>query len=392
MSISKKMENAVKSSSLIRKMFEEGMQLKKEFGADKVYDYSIGSPNVPPPRRFSELLVETAQNTQACDHGYMPNAGYAEVRKTVAETLSKEFDVPMSENNIIMTVGASGALNIALKALLDNDDEVITAIPYFVDYSFYVEAHGGILVKVPTTADFQLDLEGIAKAVTFKTKAVLINSPNNPTGQIYPKADIIKLGQILEEKRKQFGNIIYIIADEPYRKIIFDGHEVPSVFKYYKESLVCSSYSKETSIPGERLGYLAICPYATHADELFQAAAIAQRIFYVNPPAFMQRVIGALNGECVDTAVYAHKKQLLCNGLREAGYEFVEPKGTFYLFVKSPMEDETVFVDMLKKERILGVAGRGFGYPGYFRLAFCVSDDTIKNSLPGFKKVIESLR
>lgn len=386
------MENAVKGSSLIRKMFEEGMQLKKEFGADKVYDYSIGSPNVPPPPRFSELLVETAQNTKASDHGYMPNAGYVDVRKSVAEALSLEFGVPMTENNIIMTVGASGALNIALKAILDDGDEVITSIPYFVDYSFYVEAHGGELVKVPTKADFQLDLDGIAKAVTSKTKAVLINSPNNPTGQIYPEEDIIKLGQILDEKRKQFGNIIYIIADEPYRKIVFDGHEVPSVFKCYKESMVCSSYSKETSIPGERVGYLAICPYATHKDDLFQAATIAQRIFYVNPPAFMQRVIGALKGECVDCSVYAQKKQMLCDGLRAAGYEFVEPKGTFYLFVKSPLEDETQFVDMLKQERILGVAGRGFGYPGYFRLAFCVSDDTIKNSLPGFKKVRESVK
>lgn len=373
-------------------MFEEGMQLKKEFGASKVYDYSIGSPNVPPPQRFSELLVETAQNTCAADHGYMPNAGYAQVRKTVAEALSREFGVTMSENNIIMTVGASGALNIALKSLLDDGDEVITSIPYFVDYSFYVEAHNGVLVKVPTRPDFQLDLEGIANAVTAKTKAVLINSPNNPTGQIYPEADIIKLGQILEEKRKQFGSIIYIIADEPYRKIVFDGNVVPSVFKCYKESMVCSSYSKETSIPGERIGYLAICPNATHAGDLFQAASIAQRIFYVNPPAFMQRVIGALNGECVDCSVYAAKKQALCEGLKAAGYEFVEPKGTFYLWVKSPLEDETVFVDMLKKERILGVAGRGFGYPGYFRLAFCVSDDTIKNSLPGFKSVIESLR
>lgn len=392
MSISKKMENAVKGSSLIRKMFEEGMQLKQEFGADKVYDYSIGSPNVPPPARFSELLVETAQNTCAADHGYMPNAGYTDVRKSVAEALSLEFDVPMTENNIIMTVGASGALNIALKAILDDGDEVITSIPYFVDYSFYVEAHGGELVKVPTRPDFQLDLDGIAKAVTSKTKAVLINSPNNPTGQIYPEADIIKLGQILDEKRKQFGNIIYIIADEPYRKIVFDGHTVPSVFKCYKESIVCSSFSKEASIPGERLGYLAICPYATYKDDLFQAATIAQRIFYVNPPAFMQRVIGALKGECVDCSIYARKKQMLCDGLRAAGYEFAEPKGTFYLFVKSPLEDETQFVDMLKAECILGVAGRGFGYPGYFRLAFCVSDDTIKNSLPGFKKVMESIK
>lgn len=392
MAISKKMENAVKGSSLIRKMFEEGMQLKQEFGADKVYDYSIGSPNVPPPKRFKELLVEVAQNTQPSDHGYMPNAGHANVRKTVAGALSRDFDVPLDENSIIMTVGASGALNIALKAILDDGDEIITSIPYFVDYSFYVEAHGGELVKVPTRDDFQLNLEGIADAVTAKTKAVLINSPNNPTGQIYPEEDIVKLGQILEAKRKQFGNIIYIIADEPYRKIVFDGHKVPSVFKCYKESMVCSSFSKETSIPGERLGYLAISPYATYKDDLFQAASIAQRIFYVNAPAFMQRLIGALQGECVDCSIYAKKKQMLCDGLRAAGYEFVEPKGTFYLFVKSPLADETLFVDLLKKERILGVAGRGFGYPGYFRLAFCVSDDTITNSLPGFKKALESLK
>lgn len=392
MSISKKMESAVKGSSLIRKMFEEGMQLRQCFGAENVYDYSIGSPNVPPPRRFKELLVAVAEATEPRDHGYMPNAGYAHVRKAVAQVLSADFGVPMDENSVIMTVGASGALNIALKAILDDGDEVITSIPYFVDYTAYVEAHGGELVKVPTKADFQLDLSGIAKAVTSRTKAVLINSPNNPTGQIYPEADIIELGRILEAKRAEFGNIIYIISDEPYRKIVFDGHEVPSVFKCYKESMVCSSFSKETSIPGERLGYLAICPYATHKEDLFQAASIAQRIFYVNAPAFMQRLIGELKGECVDCSIYSRKKQMLCEGLRAAGYQFVEPKGTFYLFVKSPLEDETKFVDMLKQERILGVAGRGFGYPGYFRLAFCVSDETIKNSLPGFKKVMESVK
>jgi len=289
-----------------------------------------------------------------------------------------------------MTCGAAGALNVIFKAILDPGDEVITPCPYFVEYGSYVDNHGGVLKTVPTKADFSLDPAAIASAITAKTKAVLINSPNNPTGQVYSEASLRTLAQALESAGKRLNRTIYLVADEPYRKIVYDGVRVPGLFCLYRECLVASSYSKDISIPGERLGFLAVHPQASFHDDLMAAVTMTNRILgFVNAPALMQRVVAEVQGASVDVAAYARKRDLLCKGLAEAGYQFNKPAGAFYLFPKSPDPDDVQFVRALQEERILVVPGRGFGAPGYFRIAYCVSDETIVNALPGFKRVVE---
>ena len=390
MTISKNIENIISGSSFIRKMFEEGARMKAEFGAENVYDFSLGNPNVPPPEKFNEILRETVSTCGLDDHCYMPNTGYPMVCGSVAEYLAKEQKAPVTEKEILMTCGASGALNVGLKAILDPGDEVLTPIPCFVEYKFYADNHGGILKTVPTKPDFELDPDAIAAAITEKTKAFLINSPNNPTGQVYSEESLKTLGGILEEKGKQHNRTIYLISDEPYRKIVYDGVNVPSIFAAYKESIIGTSYSKDISIPGERIGFIAVNPAATHHDALLAAMTVANRILgYVNAPALMQRVVACMQGMSVDIAEYARKRELLCNGLESFGYDFIKPPGTFYLFPKSPIPDDVEFVNALKDERILVVPGSGFNGPGYFRIAFCVDDATIKNSMPGFEKAIK---
>jgi len=389
MTISKKVESIIAGSSFIRKMFEEGARLKKEYGAENVCDFSLGNPNVPPPEKFNEILRETVSTCGLDDHCYMPNTGYPLVCGSVAEYLSKEQRAPVTEKEILMTCGASGALNVALKTILDPGDEVLTPIPCFVEYKFYADNHGGVLKTVQTTADFELDLDAIEAAITEKTKAFLINSPNNPTGQVYSETNMKALGEILEKKSRQYKRTIYMISDEPYRKIVYDGVEVPSIFESYKESIIGTSYSKDISIPGERIGFVAVNPHATYRNDLLAAMAVANRILgYVNAPALMQRVVACMQGMSVDISEYARKREMLCEGLAGFGYEFVKPSGTFYLFPRSPIPDDVEFVDALKEERILVVPGTGFNGPGYFRIAFCVDDSTIKNALPGFERAI----
>jgi aspartate aminotransferase len=327
------------------------------------------------------------------DHGYMPNTGYPHVRKSVAEYLCEEEQVPISENDVIMTCGAAGALNVILKAILDPGDEVITPAPYFVEYQFYADNHGGILKTVSTKADFSLDIDAIHAAITEKTKAVLINSPNNPTGQVYSKESLDELGSLLKEKGKHLNRTLYLISDEPYRKIVYDGYTVPSIFKSYNESIIATSYSKDISIPGERIGYLVVHPEASFKEELIGGMALANRILgFVNAPGLMQRVVASLQGSRVDISAYARKRELLCNGLAQFGYDFVEPPGAFYLFPKTPIPDDVTFVKELQKELILTVPGSGFGGPGHFRIAFCVDDLTIKNAMPGFKRTMEKYK
>lgn len=389
MTISKKIESIIAGSSFIRKMFEEGARLKKEYGAENVCDFSLGNPNVPPPEKFNEILREMVSTCGLDDHCYMPNTGYPLVCGSVAEYLSKEQRAPVTEKEILMTCGASGALNVALKTILDPGDEVLTPIPCFVEYKFYADNHGGVLKTVQTTADFELDLDAIAAAITEKTKAFLINSPNNPTGQVYSETNMKALGEILEKKSQEYKRTIYMISDEPYRKIVYDGVEVPSIFESYKESIIGTSYSKDISIPGERIGFVAVNPHATYRNDLLAAMAVANRILgYVNAPALMQRVVACMQGMSVDISEYARKREMLCEGLAGFGYEFVKPSGTFYLFPRSPIPDDVEFVDALKEERILVVPGTGFNGPGYFRIAFCVDDSTIKNALPGFERAI----
>ena len=388
MTIAEKVQTFLERSSWIRKMFEEGAQLKAKHGAENVFDFSLGNPNLEPPARFKEALVDVAKATGSGLHSYMPNTGYAYVRQAVAEFLSEEQGVPVTGNEVIMTCGAAGALNVILRAVLDPGDEVLTPAPYFVEYGFYADNHGGVLKTVPTKSDFTLDLQAIQGAITPRTKVVLINSPNNPSGQIYSKESLLHLGSLLMEEGRRVNRTLYLISDEPYRKIIFDDADVPSIFSCYSETMIVTSYSKDLSIPGERIGFLAVNPQASYKGDLLAAMAFANRILgYVNAPALMQRTIQFLQGACVDPAVYERKRNLLCDGLSESGYEFVKPKGTFYLFPKCPVPDDVAFVKALQEEHILTVPGSGFGAPGYFRIAFCVDDDTITRALPGFERV-----
>jgi aspartate aminotransferase len=390
MSIAAKIRVILEKASWIRKMFEEGAQLKAKYGAENVFDFSLGNPNLEPPARFKEVLIQVAGASGAGHHSYMPNTGYASVRQAVAEFLSAEQGAAVTANEVIMTCGAAGALNVILKAILDPADEVITPAPYFVEYGFYVDNHGGVLKTVPTKSDFTLDLEAIQGAITAKTKAVLINSPNNPSGQVYSEESLTQLGALLGEEGRRFERTLYLISDEPYRKITYDGVQVPALFSCYPESMIATSYSKDLSIPGERIGFLAINPQSTYKEDLLAGMALANRTLgYVNAPALMQRAIESLQGVSVDMAAYQEKRDLLCDGLSECGYEFIRPKGAFYLFPKSPVPDDVAFVRALQEELILTVPGRGFGCPGFFRIAFCVEDNTIKKAMPGFRRVFK---
>jgi aspartate aminotransferase len=393
MTIARKIRTAMEQSSWIRKMFEEGTRLKAQFGAENVYDFSIGNPNLPPPDKFSEVLRQTVESCGLGDHCYMPQSGYPQVCRSIADYLSDEQAVAVSENEVVMTCGAAGALNVILKALLDPGDEVLLTLPVFVDYGAYVDNHGGVPRIVPCQTDFNLDLEAIAGAITDKTKAMIINSPNNPSGQIYSAESLAALAKVLEAGGRAHGRTIYLISDEPYRKIVFDGCQVPSIFQAYPESFIATSYSKDLSIPGERIGFAAVNPQARYKNEIVTGMKLANRILgFINAPALMQRVVACLQGLSVDIDEYLRKRDLLCDGLADAGYDFVKPKGSFYLFPRTPVADDVEFVRALQQEMILTVPGAGFKCPGYFRIAFCVSDDTIIKSMPGFKRVMDKYR
>jgi aspartate aminotransferase len=393
MAIAKKIESALVKSSWIRKMFEEGARLKAIHGDENVFDFTLGNPNVPPPEQFRTALVKTVQNLDACCHGYMPNPGYPFARKAIADQINVERDMAMTADEIVITVGAAGALNVVFKSILNPGEEVLVPTPYFVEYGFYVDNHGGVLKTVPTRPDFTLDLDAIAGAISEKTRAVLINFPNNPTGQVYSQESLDALGRLLKEKSEAYGSPIYLVSDEPYRKLIFDDIKPADIFRSYPDGIVATSYSKDISIAGERLGYAAVNQEAADKKMLLDAMIFANRTLgFVNAPALMQRVMCAVQGESADMAAYARKRDLICQGLTEAGYEFTVPKGTFYVFPKSPIPDDVGFVNALQEELILVVPGSGFGGPGHFRVAFCVGDDTIAKAIPGFKKVMEKYR
>jgi len=390
MSIAQKIKISMSQSSLIRKMFEEGAILKNKYGAHKVYDFSLGNPNVEPPELFKRELLNLAGQIIPNKHGYTHNAGYPETRQMIAEKINKTHGLKLKGDQVIMSCGAGGALNVIFKSLLDPLDEVIVPKPYFVEYPFYIDNYGGVTRYVQTNNDFSLNIEAIFAAITEKTKAVLINSPNNPTGKVYSEKNIADLSSMLTDKTNKMKKAIYLVSDDPYSEIVYDNIEVPSALSAYKHSIIASSYSKTLSLPGERIGYIAINPEIEEADELINALILCTRILgFVNAPALMQRVVAKLQNAKVNVEIYQKKRDLLCSGLEQAGYQFEKPMGAFYLFPKSPLPDDMGFVKILLKRNILVVPGSGFGGPGYFRIAFCVDDETIINSLDGFAEAIK---
>ena len=388
MPIADNMAVMVDKSSMIRKMFEEGARLKAVHGPDNVFDFSLGNPDVPPPPEFNKVLKELA-NDESLSHGYMPGPGHQHVREAVADYISTEHGFNFTSDLIVMTVGAAGALNDILKALINPAEEILTPAPYFVGYNQYSFIAGAALKTAPTDSNFHLDLAAIDAAITKNTRVVLINSPNNPTGAVYSAAELAGLGSLLDQASQKFGRRIYLISDEPYRKVCYDI-EVPSVFQAYPHTIMVSSYSKELSLAGERIGYLAIHPDAEDALLVARTAAMANTMFCVNAPSLIQLVIAKLQGISVDVSIYRRRRDMLCKGLSEAGYEFNVPEGAFYLFPKSPIADDIEFINRLKDELILAVPGVGFGAPGYFRLSYAVPDATIKGAFAGFKRAIEN--
>ncbi len=393
MAVSKKIERTITQSSWIRKMFEDGLRLKKEFGAGNVFDFSLGNPNVEPPVAVKKALLEVASDERPGVHGYMPNAGFLETRAAVADFLGREHGVPLAADHVIMTCGAAGALNVILKTILDPGDEVLIMVPFFVEYQAYVDNHGGVAKLVRTTEDFSLDLEAIEASISERTKALLINSPNNPTGRVYTEAEVRGLAEILVAKGRKLGRAIYLVSDEPYDKIVYDGVKVPSLLKVYRDSIIANSYSKTLSLPGERIGFIAVHPQAEAVETLLGGLIMCNRMLgFVNAPAFIQRVLPRVIGSQVNVEEYQRKRDLLCQGLAERGYPFVKPQGAFYLFPKTPIADDVEFVRSLQRRNILTVPGSGFGCPGYFRIAYCVDDATIVNAMTGFGEVMREYR
>lgn len=388
--IAKSMKDLVENSSAIRAMFEEGKKMAKEFGAENVYDFSLGNPNVPAPETVRESIRRLADTVPPVQlHGYMSNAGYEEVREKIAESLNRRFGTSFEMKNILMTVGAAGGLNVILKTLLDPGDEVLVFAPFFGEYRSYVKNHQGVLrVVPPDTRDYRLNLEAAEGLITEKTKAVILNNPNNPTGVIYPEKVIRELSDLLVRMERKFRTSIYLISDEPYRELAYDGAEVPYLTKYYHNTVVGYSFSKSLSLPGERIGYLVMPDELDDSVDVVAAASVANRVLgFVNAPSLMQRVAADCLDAKVDLEFYDNNRKLLTEGLASCGFSFVKPEGAFYLWLKSPVADEKEFVAEAKKEHLLLVPGSSFAGPGYIRIAYCVSPYTIKNSMPAFRRL-----
>ena len=390
--IAEKMKPYVKNNSAIRMMFEEGNRLRAIYGADKVYDFSLGNPSVPAPECVKEAIIDLVNEVEPTVlHGYMSNAGFEDVRRTIAESLNRRFGTKFAAKNLIMTVGAASGLNVIFKTILNPEEEVIVFAPYFLEYGAYVRNFDGKLVEIsPDTTTFQPNLEEFEQKITAKTRAVIVNTPHNPTGVVYSEETIKKLAVILEKKQQEFGSVIYLISDEPYRELAYDGVEVPYLTKYYDNTIVGYSYSKSLSLPGERIGYLVIPDEMEDSRDVIQAATIANRVLgCVNAPSLMQRVIKRCVDAEVDVAAYDRNRNLLYNSLKDYGFDCIKPEGAFYLFVKSPVENEKEFCETAKQYNVLVVPGSSFACPGYVRIAYCVSYDKIERSLPAFKKIAE---
>ncbi|MCI1945626.1 pyridoxal phosphate-dependent aminotransferase [Clostridium luticellarii] len=390
--ISDKMKEYVSKSSIIRAMFEEGKKLSAVYGDENVFDFSLGNPNVEPPESIKKAVFEILNEESAnLVHGYMSNSGYGDVRSAIAENINKKHNLKLTEDNLVMTCGAAGGLNIILKTLLNPADEVITFSPFFGEYENYVNNFDGKLVIVPSdTETFEPDLNALEDKINPRTKAVIINSPNNPTGVVYSEKLIKDLAEVLNRKQEQLGTSIYLISDEPYREIAYDGVKVPYILNYYRNSFVGYSYSKSLSLPGERIGYVVCGSDADDFDDIVQSLNVANRILgFVNAPSLFQRVIAKCLDSKVDVNIYKKNRDILYNHLVDIGFSCVKPQGAFYLFPKSPIPDDVAFAAEAKKFNLLIVPGSSFKCPGHFRLSYCISYDKIKRSLDSFDKLMK---
>ncbi len=390
MPVSRRVTELMKGSSWIRKMFEEGTRLRAELGEDRVFDFSLGNPVIEPPPEVMQAFRDALDDPAPGLHRYMPNAGYPAVRRAVAAFLSTDQGVAFTEERLLMSVGAGGGLNVVLKAILDPGDEVVVLAPYFPEYAFYVDNHGGKMVAAPTGPGFQPDPAALEKALTPRTAAVLVNSPNNPTGAVYAQEALDAMGEILRRHASRTGRVVHLVSDEPYRRILFDGRVPASVFKAYGASILVTSHSKDLALPGERIGVVALGPDCPDAAALAGAFTFANRVLgFVNAPALQQRAVARLQGRTVDPRIYEARRDRLCGALAGMGYEFERPGGAFYLFPRAPGGDDVAFVRRLLRERVLVVPGSGFGMPGYFRIAYCVTDREIEGGLPGFERAMK---
>jgi aspartate aminotransferase len=391
MPIATKIKDQIERSSWIRKMFEEGAALRQQYGDQNVFDFTLGNPTTEPPAELNAELKKIANNPTPGMHRYMNNAGYDETRAAVAEVIAENCSQPVTLNNIVMTCGAGAALNVVLKTLLNPGDEVIILTPWFVEYKFYIDNQGGIPVEVVTHDDFQPDLDAIESAINSRTRAIIINSPNNPTGVIYPEETLKQLGQLLKKKEQEYNTTIVAISDEPYARISF-GEKVPPIFDAIDNAVIVTSHSKDLALPGDRIGYLAANPAMADVNLFMQGAIFCNRVLgFVNAPALMQRLVTNLQRVSVDVVEYQKKRDLLYNKLTQLGFEMVKPGGGFYLFPKSPLANEMDFIAVAQKYRILLVPGTGFGAPGFFRIAYCVEEDMIRRSLPHWEKLAKDV-
>ena len=390
MAISRKVREQMNDSSWIRRMFEEGIELRKIHGAKNVFDLSLGNPLLEPPDEFRAELARLLANEAPGTHRYMPNGGFPEVRASVAEVLAEESDIPITGDEILMTVGAAGAINTILRSILDQNDEVVLIAPYFAEYIFYVQHQAGVVKEAQCDENWLPDIESLEAAIGPRTRAVIINSPNNPTGVIYPESSIAAIATALQRAEEKYGIEIYLISDEPYRKLIYSDAPYPFIFDHHKRSVVATSHSKDLGLAGERIGYAAVNPYDPGKNDLMDAMNFSLRTLgFVNAPALMQRAVAGIQRATVDIDIYRKKRDLLHGALTDIGYECVRPDGAFYLFPKSPIPDETQFVAQLQKELVLVVPGVGFGTPGFFRASYCVDDWVIEGSIEGFRKVFQ---
>ena len=387
MLLSDNTKKRMQSGSFIRKMFEEGNELKKKYGEDNVFDLSIGNPTFEPPPEFHSHIRKFIDNPRSGIHRYMENAGYLETRASVARQLSKETGIKFSENDIVMTVGSAGAINVVMKTLLNPGDEVILFAPFFSEFDNYIDNHGGKVIIVPTDDSFIPRLDILESTINPRTKAILMNSPNNPTGVVYDHNFMVKLADLLNKKEEELSRPVILINDEAYRRLIYDNIEFPHIFKYYKNSVTVNSHSKDLALPGERIGHIAIHPECFEHNELVAGFIFSNRILgFVNAPALMQNIVKHMQGVTISIETYQKKRDFMYSNLVKMGYQMINPQGAFYMFPKSPTEDDLSFVTELHEWNILTVPGTGFGRPGYFRLAYCVDDKILEGSLPGFEK------